>query len=130
MKTIKLIAFFLVIASLNTISCDNAKTSQKTRVNSNQSTSVVDNKAKLKNLEVNISGMTCEIGCAKTIESKISKLKGVSYSKVSFSDSIGHFTFDTRMISAKTIIAKIDGIAGGEVYKVTDSKESVTFVTK
>ena len=38
----------------------------------------------IQNVEFTISGMTCEIGCAKLIESKIHKLEGVRFSKVSF----------------------------------------------
>ena len=40
--------------------------------------------ANLKSIEVEIEGMTCEIGCAKLIQSKVSKVDGVTYSKVNF----------------------------------------------
>ncbi len=83
-----------------------------------------------KNIEVSISGMTCEIGCAKTIESKVSKMKGVRFSKVIFKDSIGQFTYDVNQTNAKTIINKINDIGNGKLYKVTDNKEVATFVTK
>ncbi len=120
MKTIKLFTLLLTL-SLSFYSCD---------TNQNKDTSNNSTESKFKSVELGISGMTCEVGCAKTIESKISKMKGVRYSKVSFNDSIGYFTYNTNLTSLKTIITKIDGIADGKTYKVIESKEVVTFVTK
>lgn len=96
----------------------------------NKNTATTQTEPNLKNLEVAISGMTCEIGCAKTIESKVSKMKGVRFSKVSYNDSIGRFTYDANFINSKTIIAKIDGIADGNTYKVVNSQKVATFVTE
>lgn len=79
---------------------------------------VVEN---IQNIEVNIEGMTCEIGCAKLIESKVHKLEGVTYSKVNFEDKIGHFSFDSNKISKEELAKSINGIAGGELYKVTQT---------
>ncbi|WP_372792767.1 cation transporter [Lutibacter sp.] len=79
-----------------------------------------------KNLEVEIEGMTCEIGCARLIESKLSKVDGITYSKVNFEAKKGLFTYDENKISKEGIIAKIDGIAGGDLYKVTKS----TYITE
>jgi mercuric ion binding protein len=76
----------------------------------------------LKHLQVKITGMTCEIGCAKTIESKISKMEGVKFSKVIFAKSIGQFSFDPKVTTSEKIIGKINGIGGGNLYKVVDSK--------
>jgi len=66
---------------------------------------------------LNISGMTCEIGCAKTIQSKLSKKEGVLDAKVVFADSIATIEFDANKTSEKDLIAFVDGIAGGDLYK-------------
>jgi len=66
--------------------------------------------------------MTCEIGCAKIIASKVSKLQGVAYSEVSFENKKGVFSYDENSISKEAIVAKINGIAGGDLYKVTNTK--------
>ncbi|MDO9037750.1 MAG: heavy metal-associated domain-containing protein [Lutibacter sp.] len=79
--------------------------------------------ANYKTIEVEIEGMTCEIGCAKTIESKLSKTKGVTYSKVNFEAKIGQFTFDENKISQEDIANKIAGIGGGALYKATKITE-------
>ena len=66
-----------------------------------------------------ISGMTCEIGCAKTIQSKLSKKDGVLDAKVIFNDSIANIEFDANKTSKKDLIAFVDGIAGGDLYSAT-----------
>lgn len=76
----------------------------------------------IQNIEVSIEGMTCEIGCAKLIESKVSKLEGVTASKVSFEEKKGLFTFDASKVSSEEIVKNINGIAGGDLYKVTEIK--------
>ncbi|OIQ40918.1 MAG: hypothetical protein BM563_01795 [Bacteroidetes bacterium MedPE-SWsnd-G1] len=77
--------------------------------------------AKFENVEVNIEGMTCEIGCAKLIESKTHKLEGITYANVSFEKGMGQFTINTNKISIEDIEKHINGIAGGELYKVTST---------
>lgn len=71
-------------------------------------------------VSLNISGMTCEIGCAKLIQSKLSKKEGVTMAKVVFKDSIANVEFDANTISKKEIIGLIDGIADGHLYKATE----------
>lgn len=76
-----------------------------------------------KKIAFTISGMTCEIGCAKTIQSKLSKKAGISNAKVIFKDSMGLVEFDSNQISAQEIETFVNGIAGGDLYKVKDTKE-------
>jgi len=71
------------------------------------------------NVSLAISGMTCEIGCAKTIASKLSKKEGVLDAKVIFKDSIATISYDANSTSKKDLIAFVDGIAGGDLYKAT-----------
>jgi len=115
MKTLNYLFFTAIL--FTAFSCNNAtKPSEK---NTNQITST---KESIQNIKVNIEGMTCEIGCAKLIESKVSKLEGVTVSKVSFEERVGTFTFDASKISSEEIVKNINGIAGGDLYKVTSIK--------
>jgi len=82
---------------------------------------------KLEKVAIDISGMTCEIGCAKTIQSKLSKKAGITSAKVIFKDSLGLVEFDANTISAADINTFINGIAGGDLYSVKSSKQVVTF---
>lgn len=74
---------------------------------------------KKENVSLAISGMTCEIGCAKTIQSKLSKKEGVLNAKVIFKDSIANIEFDANTTSKKDLVAFVDGIAGGKLYKTS-----------
>ena len=76
------------------------------------------------NVSLAISGMTCEIGCAKTIQSKLSKKEGVLNATVIFKDSIANVEFDANTTSKKDLIAFVDGIAGGELYKASENAQS------
>jgi len=84
----------------------------------------------LKSIEVNIEGMTCEIGCARTIQSKLSKVNGVTYAKVNFDTKKGIFTYDANKLNKEDIVKKIDGIAGGDIYKATKTTEIETIIKK
>ena len=72
-----------------------------------------------------ISGMTCEIGCAKTIQSKLSKKEGVLNAKVVFTDSIATINYDANTTSKEDLIAFVDGIAGGELYTASETSENL-----
>ena len=76
-----------------------------------------------KSIEVDIEGMTCEIGCARLIQSKVSKVEGVTYANVDFESKKGIFTFDANKLSEKDIAINISKIAGGDLYFVTKTKE-------
>ena len=78
--------------------------------------------AKIQTASFAISGMTCEIGCAKTIESKLSKKDGVTDAVVVFSDSIATVSFDSNKTSPKDISSFITGIAGGYAYTASELK--------
>lgn len=84
----------------------------------------VKTEVKKERVALAISGMTCEIGCAKTIQSKLSKKEGVLDAKVVFTDSIANIEFDANTISKKDLIAFVDGIAGGDLYKASESTTS------
>jgi len=79
--------------------------------------------AKLETVSLNISGMTCEIGCAKTIQSKLSKKDGVASAKVVFQDSLATVQFDANKTSSDELITFINGIAGGDHYTATEAQE-------
>lgn len=110
----------VLFLTLTFISCNEAK--KETTTKQKEATSK-EMAADYKSIEVDIEGMTCEIGCARTIQSKLSKVDGVTFAKVDFESKKGQFTFDAHKVSKNDIIKKIDGIAGGDVYSVTKSKE-------
>ena len=113
MKKIAYILFVSVIF----IACNQNSKKQSTEV-STPETEASKVAANYKSIEVDIEGMTCEIGCARTIQSKLSKVDGVTYSKVDFESKKGVFTYDENTVKEDEIVNKINGIAGGDVYEV------------
>jgi len=115
MKIQKLVLAF-VLAGFVLVSCKNE--TKKTEANSTKKEIATGNTQKL---NLNISGMTCEIGCAKTIESKLSKKEGVDNAKVIFKDSLAVIEYDATKTNKKDLIAFVEGIAGGKTYKATET---------
>ncbi|MBI9040314.1 heavy metal-associated domain-containing protein [Lutibacter sp.] len=111
---------FLFVFILSFISCTQDKKKPTQENNSTEKTTIA---AVYETYEMDIEGMTCEIGCARTIESKLSKTKGVAYSKVDFESKKGVFTIDTNILNEQKVKEKIDGIAGGDLYFVVKSKK-------
>ncbi|AQS94730.1 heavy metal transport/detoxification protein [Polaribacter sp. BM10] len=85
---------------------------------------------KKENVSLAISGMTCEIGCAKTIQSKLSKKEGVIDAKVVFTDSIANIAYDANTTSKSELIAYVNGIAGGDLYTASETLTKVTKTKK
>lgn len=107
----KLLSNVLMIAfwGLLFLSCNEVKNDEELAVN-------------IKKISLNIEGMTCEIGCAKTIESKLSKTEGVQIVSVSFDDQKGIVEYDASITDERKIVAVVQEIAGGDLYKVTDTQ--------
>lgn len=122
MNSFKKVFYFITVLAL-IVAC-NSKQEEKIEASTEKTEVMAQN---LKNVEVQIEGMTCEIGCARLIQSKLSKTDGVMFVKVSFEDKLGNITFDENKITNEKIKEEIQKIAGGETYKVTDIKEVTNF---
>lgn len=70
--------------------------------------------------EFGIEGMTCEIGCARTIEKKIAKMDGVKYAKVDFNKKMAMVEYDPAKVTPANLEETVT--KAGEVYKVNDMK--------
>ena len=112
----KAIFLLLAISALLIISCSVNDENGKTK----DLKSDVLQMAKMETISLAISGMTCEIGCAKTIQSKLSKKEGVADAVVVFTDSIATITFDSNKTSTENLSSFITGIAGGNLYTASE----------
>jgi Cu+-exporting ATPase len=74
----------------------------------------------VRKIGLNIEGMTCEIGCARTIQSKLSKTEGVKFAEINFEKKNGIVEYDANKVSEKEIVNVVEQIAGGDLYEVTD----------
>lgn len=122
MRTIK-IYFSLAILGLFLVSCINTN-EDKTKEKQEE---VKTLSAKLTNVEVKIEGMTCEIGCARLIQSKLHKTEGVKFVNVNFEEEKGEITFDANQISDSELKKIIEDIAGGDLYKVVQVEKVSEF---
>jgi len=75
---------------------------------------------------LNISGMTCQMGCAKSIEEKLANLQGVKAADVDFENEIANIEYDKSIVSINDLIASVHTLKGGK-YEV-NSAEMQSFV--
>lgn len=116
MKIIKGISLAFLIVTL-TISCKNENTEENV-----QTENVIPADAKLETASLAIEGMTCEIGCAKTIEDKLAHSKGVKEAKVDFEGKLATITFDANQQNPESLKEIVEAVAGGDTYSVTEAK--------
>jgi copper chaperone CopZ len=115
MKVFKIIIILFFIFTTS-ISCKNEnKATENTIVQKEPKT------PEYEKMEFHIKGMTCEIGCARLIESKLSKTKGIKFSKVIFKDSLGMVEYDKNTLNKNDVFNVVEKIADGTLYKVIDN---------
>ena len=120
MKNIKNIAFAITI-TLFAVSCKKETTPEPTEVATAKTEIAAEN---LETASFTIEGMTCEVGCAKTIESKLAGTDGVSEAKVDFETKIATVKFDKTKQSIESLTKTVEKVGGGDLYKVTKSEKS------
>ncbi len=65
-----------------------------------------------------IEGMTCAIGCAKTIEEELGALDGVQKATVDFDSKKATVVFDKTIQSQESLTKVVEATADGKTYKV------------
>ena len=65
-----------------------------------------------------IEGMTCAIGCAKTIEEELSGLEGVQKATVDFDSKKATVVFDKTIQNQDNLTKVVEATADGKTYKV------------
>jgi len=77
---------------------------------------------KPKTASFKIEGMTCAIGCAKTIETKLSKMDGVQKATVDFDKKEATVDYDASVVTSQKLVEAVQATGDGETYKVSDVK--------
>lgn len=123
MNTFKNILTVAVLALIIS-SCKNETTPEvktvEIEVSEKDVAHTLDPNATYAKVEFNIDGMTCAMGCAKTIEKKMAKMDGVKSAKVDFDKRLAMVEYDEAKVTPKSLeeaVAKV-----GDVYKVKDMK--------
>lgn len=91
----------------------------ETEINTNAA-KTLDPNATYAKAEFSIDGMTCAMGCAKTIEKKIAKMDGVKSAKVDYDKRLAMVEYDEAKVTPQSLEETV--AKAGEVYKVKDMK--------
>lgn len=78
--------------------------------------------ANLKTASFNIKGMTCAIGCAKTIQEELNGLDGVKTATVDFEKELATVSYDKTVLSPEKLTKVVEATADGKSYKVSNMK--------
>ncbi|WP_299367426.1 heavy metal-associated domain-containing protein [Winogradskyella sp.] len=123
MKTFKNICIVAIMV-LAFVSCkNNDQPEVKTvdvEVADNDVSKTLDPNATYAKVEFGIEGMTCAMGCAKTIEKKMAKMEGVKSAKVDFDKRLAMVEYDEAKVTPKSLEEAVS--KAGDVYKVKDMK--------
>lgn len=122
MKKLILVA----LATMAMVSCKK-ETESIQEVNATKEAVTTNNKenkpvADAKKATMKVNGMTCAMGCAKTIENKLAALDGVQKATVDFDAKIATIEYDGAVQSIETLSKTIEGVADGKTYKVSEVK--------
>lgn len=92
----------------------------KTVEASTTETAQLDVNAKFAKVEFGIDGMSCAMGCAKTIEKQMAKMDGVKSAVVDFEKELAMVEYDEAKVTPQTLEEAVSKV--GDVYKVRDFK--------
>jgi copper chaperone CopZ len=112
----------LAVTTLFFISCKNndkalVETTKKTDVKKEIAAVV-----KPETASFSIDGMTCAVGCAKTIEKQLSVMDGVQNAKVDFDKKVATVNFDLDKLKSEDLVKAVESTGDGQTYKVSNIK--------
>ncbi len=121
MKNFKLTLVILLIC-VSVWSCKNETEPEIKIIKTSESliNTKMDNDKILAKVEFNIEGMTCAIGCAKTIEKKLAKMDGVMSAKVDFEKKLAQVEYDESIVNLVSLENKVAETS--DSYSVNDMK--------
>ena len=123
MKTLKNICIVTIMALVFTSCKNEAQPEVKTvdlEITKKDVSKSLDPNATYAKVEFSIDGMTCAMGCAKTIEKKMAKMEGVKTAKVDFDKRLAMVEYDEAIVTPKSLEETVTKVA--DIYKVKDVK--------
>ena len=78
--------------------------------------------ANLQTASFSVEGMTCAVGCAKTIQEDLTGLDGVQKATVDFDTKLATVTFDKTVQTPEKLTKVVEAAADGKTYKVSNMK--------
>lgn len=116
----------IAIASLLFVGCKKS-TSETTKTGMVKETTAPKVKkeiaaANLQTASFKVEGMTCAIGCAKTIQEELTELDGVQKATVDFDKKLATVIFDKTVQNPESLTKVVQATGDGKTYKVSDMK--------
>lgn len=116
----------ILLSGLLFVSCKE-KTSETVSTMKTAETSVPKVKkeiaaANLQTASFTVEGMTCAIGCAKTIEKELANLEGVEKATVDFDKKLATVSFDKTIQTPESLTKVVEATADGKTYSVSKMK--------
>ena len=129
MKTFKNLCL-IALTAMFVVSCKNETQPEVKTVETevNPKLAQLDPNAHYAKAEFGIDGMTCSMGCAKTIEKKIAKMEGVKSAKVDFDKQLAMVEYDDAKVTPKSLEEAVK--KSGDMYSVKDMKTVESFSTE
>ena len=121
MNSFQIVAMFLVVVS-TFVSCKTSESEKNLGATATSSKKPIAADAKIANASFTIEGMTCAIGCAKTIEKKLNATDGVQKATVDFEKKTGTVSYDIAIQNTANLKKIVEAAADGVTYKVTQIK--------
>ncbi|KVV13852.1 heavy-metal-associated domain-containing protein [Flavobacterium sp. TAB 87] len=115
-----LAAIFLFVYWIQTDDCEKA-------INSQQASEIATIKKavapeNLQTASFEIEGMTCAVGCARTIEKELVAMEGIQEATVDFDTKTATVSFDKNLQNPETLTKAVQASADGKTYKVSNLK--------
>lgn len=105
-------------------SCKQTDSAPKTETGNEVASTETAAPAKMETASFNIEGMSCSIGCAKTIEKKLAEMDGVEKASVDFDKKTATIEFDANKQTPEKLVQTVEAAADGKTYKVSNVKAS------
>lgn len=111
------------IAGLALVSCKKEEDKSLQVVNAEKSAPKEHKAIAPENLQTasfTIEGMTCAVGCAKTIEEELANLDGVDKASVDFDKKTATVSFDKTIQNPESLTKVVQDTGDGKTYKVSN----------
>ncbi|RTY70565.1 heavy-metal-associated domain-containing protein [Flavobacterium sp. LB2P53] len=115
----------LVLTSLLFVGCKEKETDIASKETAETTAPKVKKEIAAANLQTasfSVEGMTCAVGCAKTIQEDLTAQDGVQKATVDFDTKMATVTFDKTVQTPEKLITVVEAAADGKTYKVSKMK--------
>ena len=112
----------IALSSLLFFSCKKTEVSQTTTIEKTVKLNSKSIAAKPQMATFTIEGMTCAVGCAKTIQDKLASMDGIQSATVDFDKKFATVEFDASKQTTDLLLKAVQETGDGKTYVVSNMK--------